>query len=82
MPYNIDDNIYMKVYRTAITDDSSSDETVSLGFADRIGLTTSFDANPGVSQKILSLDATQYDSYGFIIQVETDTDNQLLPSVF
>ena len=80
MPYNIDDNIYMKVYRTAITDASSIDETVSLGFADRIGLTTSFDANPGVSQKILSLDATQYDSYGFIIQVETDTDNQLLPS--
>ena len=78
-PYDPDDNIYMKVYRTAIRDDIVDDETVSIGFLDRVGLTTIFNASPGVASKMASIDITQYESYGFILQVGTASSNTKLP---
>ena len=66
-PYDPDNNVYLKVYRTAIRDDFSNNETTSLGYLDRIGFTTTFTGTPGVPKKLVSITTTQYESYGFII---------------
>ena len=79
-PYNPDNNVYLKVYRTAIRDDFSNNETTSLGYLDRIGFTTTFTGTPGVPKKLVSIATTQYESYGFMAQMGTFSANSVLPS--
>ena len=83
-PYNPDDNIYIKVYRTAIRDDYPlqfvSDETISLGFLDRISKSSSFTGYPGLTFPLASFDIDKYKSYNFIIQIGTLSENNALPS--
>ena len=78
-PYNPDNNVYLKVYRTAIRDDFSNNETTSLGYLDRIGFTTTFTGTPGVPKKLVSIDIDKYESYGFMDQMGTFSANSILP---
>jgi hypothetical protein len=78
-PYDQDINLYIKVYRVAIRDDLSTGVTNELGFTHRIGHTTSFTALPGVSQTLVSIASSQYQSINFIAQVSTATSNYILP---
>jgi len=79
-PYDQDVNLFIKVYRVSIRDDLTPYGINELGFSHRIGHTTSFSASPGVSQTLVSIAATQYQSLNFIAQVSTPTANPILPA--
>ena len=83
-PNDPDDNIYIKVYRTAIRDDYPlqfvQEETISLGFLDRISKSSSFTGHPGLTFPLASFDISKYKAYNFIVQIGTLSENNSLPT--